>query len=108
MARPKKINSAALTPEEQDVLFVVNHATNSDKISWQRKYNNLQKLIDTLSPLEEQMIELTAKCMPIHDEINELRKLMVEECIHPADMLVHKGDHLECKFCLKTIVITKN
>lgn len=106
MARPKKTN-IELTPEEQDLQFVSTHTTNSDKISWNRKYNNLQSLLSELYPIEEQIAELVGKKQPLYDEIAELRKLMLEECIHPLDQLVHKGDHIHCKFCMKNIVINK-
>jgi hypothetical protein len=106
MARPKKNTGVTLTPQEQDILFVANHVTSSDKISWQRKYNNLQTIIAQLTPLEEQIAELHSKRIPLYDEIAILRQVMVEECIHPADMLAHKGDHIECKFCMKHIIIS--
>jgi hypothetical protein len=105
MARPKKNTGVILTPQEQDILFVATQVTSSDKISWQRKYNNLQAIMDKLTPLEEKIAELTGNCIPLYDEIAVLRKVMVEECIHPADHLVHKDDHIECKFCMKHIII---
>lgn len=107
MARPKKVVEA-LTPEAQDFAFIATHATSSDRISWNRKHNNLQAVLDQIQPLEDQMQVITGKLLPLYDEIAQIRKIMVEECIHPTEMLSHKGSHVECKFCLKNIVITRN
>lgn len=85
--------------EQYDLNLVANHASLSDKISWTRKYDNMQKLIAQIHPIEEKIIELRSTVMPIYDEIAELRQTMVEECVHPIDMLVLHNGYVECKFC---------
>lgn len=86
---------------------VANHANRREKISWERKMQNMQKLIEKLEPIDAQIQELMAEKDPILQDIIELRKLMVTQCIHPRDSLVeveHEDMHLaSCKFCNKKI-----
>jgi hypothetical protein len=87
---------------------VSNHATRSEKTAWERKRTNMDKLIKQLSPLEDKIMEIRAKMEPIYDEIAELRTLMVEECIHPFDMLLYNDDQtIRCKFCEKLLKPTE-
>lgn len=82
---------------------VANGPSRSEKVSWNRKMDNMVKLMTQLTPIEEEIIALQAKKIPIFDEIQELRTLMVTECIHPFEYLEVKDDHIECKFCGKKI-----
>ena len=84
---------------------VANNANRSEKTSWNRKENNMVKLISELAPLEEEILELMAKKNVIIDRINVLRQAMVTECIHPFDKLVYHDDHIVCKFCNKRLSI---
>ena len=107
MARRKKPEGE--TPDQthlrQLLEVVANHATRSDKVSWERKMDNMVRLLARLRPLEDQIIELEAQKMPIVDEITLLRADMVKECVHPFQYLVVKDDHILCKFCDKRIVV---
>lgn len=85
--------------------MVANAANRSEKTSWNRKMDNMVKLMSQLRPIEEQIIELHAQKMPIYDEIQELRKTMVNECVHPFEHLAVYDDYVECKFCGKRIGI---
>ena len=76
---------------------------NADKLAWRRKMEKMNKFLEELKPIEEEIFELYEKKIPIMDRISKLRKVMVDECIHPKDQLVHKGTHIECKFCNKII-----
>lgn len=78
-------------------------STQLDKTSWQRKYDNLQKLVKQVNDLADQMSEIEALKIPIIDQIAELRQQMVQECIHPVEMLVEHEDCTICKFCDKRI-----
>jgi hypothetical protein len=97
------------TPEQATVrnIFeaVSNHATRSEKTAWERKRNNMEKLVKLLRPLEDKIMEIRAKMQPTYDEISELRVVMTEECIHPYDMLVYNEitETVTCKFCEKTM-----
>jgi hypothetical protein len=97
------------TPEEtlirQQLETVASNATRSEKTSWNRKMDNMVKLIAVLRPIEEQILDLMAQKMPVIDSVTVLRAQMVKECIHPIDSLVYKDDHIACKFCEKRIGI---
>lgn len=107
MARKKK--PVGETTEEakirQFLEKVANTATRSEKTSWNRKMNNMVSLLAELRPIEEQILELTASKHEIFDRIQVLRNVMVQECIHPFEQLVHKGTHAECKLCNKRVSI---
>jgi len=94
-----------LTEEQvkNELKEVSKFADNAEKLSWQRKYKKLQKLIDELKPYEEKMLQLYQERMPIMDKIHMLRQMMVNECIHPKNYLTHKGTYIHCKFCDKII-----
>ena len=82
---------------------IANTADRSEKTSWNRKMDNMVKLMSKLRPIEDQILELQAEKQPVFDEIQELRRLMVKECVHPYEYLVIHDDHAECKFCNKRI-----
>lgn len=82
---------------------IANHASRSEKTSWNRKMDNMVSLMAKLRPIEEQIIELQAEKFPIFDEIQTLRNVMVNECIHPYEYLEVAEDHVTCKFCNKNI-----
>ena len=107
MGRIKK--TADETPEEafqRRVLEkVANHANRSEKTSWQRKYKNMQVVITELQPIEEQILELMNTKNKLVDQLTEMRSVMVDECIHPYELLVLAEDHIECKFCSKKMSI---
>ena len=94
------------TPEERsDRLFkesVSNHATRSEKTAWARKQTNLEKYVTTkINPKEEEIRDLQAGLIGEYDVVNDMRKEMVESCIHPFDMLVVDGEYAVCRFCNK-------
>ncbi len=108
MARRKKPDNE--TAEEQSVRqlmeTIADNATRSEKVSWDRKMDNMVSLLAKLKPIEEKIIDLMAEKTPIVDEITALRKEMVRDCIHPFTHLVHKGENVaECKFCGKTFKV---
>lgn len=89
--------------ERQVKEIIANGPNRSEKVSWNRKMDNMVKLMTQLTPIEEQIIALQAQKMPIFDEIQALRETMVTECIHPYEYLVVEDDHVRCKFCGKKI-----
>jgi len=88
---------------KKEIDEVTKFADNAEKLSWRRKLKKLEGLVDELRPYEEKILKLYEDKLPIMDKLEKLRQVMVEECIHPKDQLVHKGTHLECKFCDKII-----
>lgn len=107
MSRMKKPENE--TQEQAKIRYllesVAGHATRSEKTSWERKRSNMEKLVKQLRPLEDKIMEIRAKMQPIYDEIAELRQTMVDECVHPFDMLVYdETTHtVICKFCEKKL-----
>lgn len=86
---------------------ISNVANRSEKTSWNRKMDNMVKLLAALRPIEDQIIDLQAKKIPLFDEIQVLRKQMVNECIHPFEYLLVKETCVECKFCEKRMSVPK-
>lgn len=95
------------TENRQVLETIANFATRSEKTSWKRKRDNIEKAIADLKPIEDQILDLVAKKMPLMDRIAELRTEMVESCVHPIDQIVVDHDHVVCKFCDKRMSITK-
>lgn len=107
MARQKKPQNE--TEEQARVRrmleTIANNANRSEKTSWNRKEDNMIKLLAQLRPIEDKIEELLAEKLPIMDKIQELRTTMVKECVHPFQHLVYHEDHIVCKFCNKKIGI---
>lgn len=83
--------------------------TTPEKISWYKKMNRMLNLTSSLSPIEEQIIELQAKKIPIFDEVQKLRKHMIETCIHADEYISKTDDGLYiCNFCNSMIKIKEN
>lgn len=82
---------------------ISNHATRSEKTTWNRKRKNIEDLVEEIKPLEDRMLDINIKMIPMLDKIKLLRNDMVASCIHPYDLLVYKGNHIECKFCNKKL-----
>lgn len=110
MARQKKPENETKEQMEtrQYLESIANHATRSEKTSWNRKYGNMQTLLEKLEPIEQQIIDLMGEKQPILDEIQMLRKEMVETCVHPYEMLTVSNGFVLCKFCNKVITKPKN
>ena len=108
MARLKKPENE--TEREAEVRRILekmaNVANRSEKTSWNRKMDNLVKLIMLLEPIEQSILDIIEnEKIPLMDQLSDLRKIMVKECVHPFEYLV-MGDNDEvitCKFCNKKI-----
>jgi hypothetical protein len=107
MARTRKPENE--TEEESTIRRnhekVANGATRSEKTSWNRKMENMVKLLATLKPIEDQILELMEQKQPIQDEVADLRATMVAECTHPFEYLVTQEDHIICKFCNRRMIV---
>ena len=105
MARKKKPINETIEDARirQDLEKIANTPSRSEKTSWNRKMNNMVKLLSLLRPIEDKILELQAQKEPIFDEIQILRCVMIKECIHPEEYLLHKGDYIQCKFCEKKL-----
>ena len=107
MARRKKPEDETAVQQRERLIFetIANTSDRSEKTSWNRKMDNMVKLFAKLRPIEERIIDLQAKKMPIFDDVQELREVMVKECVHPYQYLVLHDDHVVCKFCNKRIQV---
>ncbi len=107
MARRKKPENES--PTEMRVRqikeAISNHANRSEKVSWNRKMDNMVKLIAELSPIEQEILALMAAKNPILDNVQVLREVMVKECVHPYEHLAIHADYVECTFCFKKLSI---
>lgn len=109
MARRKKPDDETLEQTEVRRILetIADNATRSEKVSWDRKMDNMVKLLATLRPIEDQIVDLLAKKAPILDEVQSLRKEMVKECVHPYTHLTfnQNDDTIICKFCERKFAI---
>lgn len=114
MSRRKKPEGE--TPEQARVRrlleTIADGSTRSEKVSWDRKMDNMVKLLAKLRPIEEQITDLMAKKQPIHDEVAALRSEMVQDCVHPYTHLVLKstddGEYVQCKFCTRKFNVVED
>lgn len=109
MARRKKPENETVEEAQRRRLLetVADIATRGEKVSWDRKMDNMVSLIAKLKPIEDQILDLMSTKLPILDEIAALRKDMIRECTHPFTHLVHIGpNQVRCKFCDKTLRVS--
>jgi len=98
---------------------ISNHATRSEKVSWERQYGNMQKLLtEKLQPIEDQILKLIGEKNVIFDELVVLRDELVRDCIHPFEHVtglpsgpntvggvqVASGTYV-CTFCNKKVAL---
>lgn len=110
MARKKKPEDETEIQAEERVLFeqISNNADRSEKVSWNRKMDNMVRLMALLEPIEQEILKIIGdKKLPLLDEIQELREVMVNECVHPFEYLATTDKGVECKFCYKVMGIPK-
>lgn len=93
--------------EKRDFAAVANFRDKNEKASWLRKKKNLETLVSDIAPIETEIMRLTAQKTSIMDEINEIRKTMIVDCIHPQDYLIHYGVYIKCRFCETKVSIPK-
>ena len=86
---------------EKDIFTkIVNHASKNERIAWNRKHAKLKKMIeDNISPIEDEILELTMKKQVFIDEAMAVRDILVKECVHSREFLVTKENYILCKFC---------
>jgi hypothetical protein len=96
---------------KSDIDKITTYRDKNERLSWKRKKDKIEALAKELEPIEDEIRRLIVeKRKPLLDEVEDLRAIMIKECIHPRDQLVHYGTHVECKFCLAKIgvVDTRN
>jgi hypothetical protein len=93
------------TEAQRELQEVSKFADKNQRLSWRRKRKRIDELITRLGPFQEKKLELILSMQPIMDDIEAVRTKMIDECVHPLDHLIHKGTHIECKFCNSKIKI---
>jgi hypothetical protein len=73
--------------------------TQLDKANWLRRFDKIQGHITEVNRLSDQIMEIEKAKLPILDQIAELRKELVADCIHPKDYLVKVDGIVGCTFC---------
>lgn len=107
MLKPPHVRQAIPTVEDlknrEMIEKVIKLSDRSDRTSWKRKQKNIQKLIESVNVIEEEMQTMQASKQPLLDQILEIRNEMVDTCIHPEEFLVVHEGNVKCKFCEKVI-----
>lgn len=93
--------------EKKDFAAIANFRDKNEKASWLRKKKNLEALVVKLEPIEEELRRVNAAKMEIFDEIMDIRKTMIVDCIHPQDYLIHYQKYIKCRFCESNISIPR-
>lgn len=102
MARRRKPEDETTDDAQRRRLLehIADNSPRGEKVSWDRKMDNMVSLIAKLKPIEDQILDLMTQKTPILDDIAALRREMVKECVHPYQMLVDIGNgSAKCKFC---------
>lgn len=93
----------------QRLEFIANFSNRSEKTSWNRKLDNMVRLMAQLQPIEEKILKIMKEeKQPLLDEISKLRQTMIKECVHPYEHLVEHPTYIECKFCTRRFSIVNN
>lgn len=106
MAKKRKPENETEEQRKERVIkeTVANSFSRSEKTSWNRKMDNMVKLVAELQQVEDQIIEyISDHKQPVLDKVQQLRQTMVKECIHPYEYLIVNDDHVLCKFCGKKL-----
>lgn len=104
------IESTPLVPTEKmerDFKIVANIKDKNEKLAWNRRQKKIEGMVEEMQPIEDKIRELQAEQQVHLDKIYNLRKSMVKECIHPRNLLVHRGTFITCKFCNANLSIPK-
>ncbi len=79
---------------------------NLDKVSWERKFKQMQKIVTEINEVEDKIMDLQLEKMEKFDKVQMLRLTLIETCIHPANELTPTKEDpniMLCKFCGKLV-----
>ncbi len=93
--------------QKKDFAAISNFRDKNEKASWLRKKKNLELIVESIEPIENEMRTLRSQQMKLIDEMQEIRKSMISDCIHPQDYLVHYDKYVKCRFCESDISIPR-
>jgi len=92
---------------KQDFEVVGKCSNKNERLAWGRKRKKMETIIERLRPIEDEILQLVKKKEPIMEELHELREMMVKECVHLEEFLVHHGGYIHCKFCNIKLAVKK-
>ena len=102
-----KLPASVIEKFERDIKNVANIKDKNEKLSWTRRKKKIEAMVEAMRPIEDKIMALQNERQEHLDRIQDLRRQMVKECIHPKDLLVHKTTYIECKFCNAKLSIPK-
>ena len=77
----------------------------NERLSFQRRLSNLETFItESVNPIEEEILLLRERLIPLYDQVQTLREEAKEYCTHPVEHLVLTSETdseytVACKFC---------
>ena len=92
---------------EQDFAVILKASDKNSRLAWIRKNKKMSEIIEKLQPIENELLRLQALKKPLLENIEELRQIMVRDCPHMEEYLIHHGKYIECKFCGTKIGINR-
>ncbi len=85
----------------QTVIEAITKTDANSRVAFQRRLTNLETYItNDVNPIEQQILELKAKLLPLYDGVKMLREEAQSHCIHAPENLIKQEDgSIKCKFC---------
>jgi S-adenosylmethionine synthetase len=81
------------------VIAAISKTDPNSRVAFQRRLSNLENYItNEVNPIEEQIIHLKAKLIPLYDAVKILRDDAREHCTH-TDLARQEDGSIKCKFC---------
>jgi hypothetical protein len=86
--------------------IVVKYVSHNERVAWKRRHKNFsKKILSEVTPIEDEILELTMKKMFIMDELEEDRQNLIASCVHPKEFLRLRENHVYCIFCDTKITV---
>jgi len=85
----------------QAIIDTISKSDANSRVAFQRRMTNLENYItNEINPIEEQILNLRAKLIPLYDGVKMLRDEALAHCTHAPENLVKQEDgSIKCKFC---------
>lgn len=101
-----------MTTRDQAIAILSTDNNANARAAFARKATALSDYVtNNVNPLEEQILLIREKLIPLYDAVEELRQQAIAYCTHPKDQIhVDETDTdfvVRCKFCCSTITVSK-
>jgi len=81
------------------IIAAISKPDPNSRVAFQRRLTNLETYItNEVNPIEEQIINLKAKLLPLYDSVTILRDDARAFCTH-TDLIKQDDGAIKCKFC---------